>query len=417
MLGLIDGNSFYCSCERAFNPGLRNLPVVVLSNNDGCVIARTQEAKDLGLKMGEPWHLARTRPALKDVVWMSSNYALYGDMSRRMFAVLNEFVARVEPYSIDEMFLDLSGFATDLVARSREIRDAVRRIAKIPTCVGIGPTKTIAKLANKVAKADRHGSGVCDLSRVEARQEAFPTLAISEVWGLGRAAQTKLKNVGVNTVAEFVAYPAHEVRALLTVAGLRTQQELRGVACLSLSLIPPTKKTLAVTRSFGRAILSWPDMQEAIATYTARAAEKLRGHGLVAAAVQVFMHTNRFNNDPVYANQATATLEPTADSFALINSTVDVARGLWREGFWYAKAGVIFIDLCRKEHMPSQFFPSRDPERSDTLMKTLDAVNQRYGRDTLRPGGAGAIPAWSMRRSNLSPAYTTCFEDIMQVRA
>ena len=302
MLGLIDGNSFYCSCERAFNPALRARPVVVLSNNDGCVIARTNEAKDLGLKMGEPWHLVRDKPQYKEVVWMSSNYSLYGDMSRRMFEVLQDFVPAVEPYSIDEMFLDLDGIGEGLAELSLRIRAAVRRIAKIPTCVGIGPTKTIAKLANKVAKKDRDGSGVCDFALREVREEAYRNIPVSDVWGLGPAAQAKLKGAGVSTVAEFMAYPADDLRGLLTVTGLRTQRELMGVACLPFGTLPPTRKSLAVTRSFGRAITAWPDMREAVATYTARAAEKLRGYRLVASAVQVFMHTNRFNGDPHYAN-------------------------------------------------------------------------------------------------------------------
>jgi DNA polymerase V len=322
MLGLIDGNSFYCSCERAFDPALRRRPVVVLSNNDGCVIACTNEAKDLGLKMGEPWHLVREKPQYRDVVWMSSNYALYGDMSRRMFEVLHEFVPGVEPYSIDEMFLDFEGLKENLSVLSTTIRAAVRRIAKIPTCVGIGPTKTIAKLANKVAKRDRNGPGVCDFASPDVREAAYRTIPIAEVWGLGPAAQTKLKSACINTVAEFIAYPADDLRALLTVTGLRTQRELMGVACMPFTMLPSTKKSLAVTRSFGRTITHWPDMREAIATYTARAAEKLRGHHLIASAVQVFMHTNRFNGDPPYANQATVTLQPSNDSFLLINATV-----------------------------------------------------------------------------------------------
>ena len=223
MFGLIDGNSFYCSCERAFAPELRGVPLVVLSNNDGCVIARTNEAKDLGLKMGDPWHLVSKKPSIAGVVeWRSSNYALYGDMSRRVYELLLERAPRVEPYSIDEMFLDLSGLAGNLVERCASIRADVRRIAKIPTCVGIGPTKTIAKLANKVAKMDRAGPGVVDLSTPELRAAVYPSLDLGEVWGMGRASVTKLAGLGVATVAEFVAMPPDQVRGLLTVTGLRT---------------------------------------------------------------------------------------------------------------------------------------------------------------------------------------------------
>ncbi len=418
MFGLIDGNSFYCSCERAFAPELRGVPLVVLSNNDGCVIARTHEAKDLGLKMGDPWHLVAKKPGIAGVVeWRSSNYALYGDMSRRVYELLLERAPRVEPYSIDEMFLDLSGLAGDLVDRCTAIRADVRRIAKIPTCVGIGPTKTIAKLANKVAKMDRAGPGVVDLSTPDQRAAVYPDLDLGEVWGMGRASVTKLAGLGVGTVAEFIAMPADQVRGLLTVTGLRTHAELRGVSCMPLSLLPPTKKMLATTRSFGAPVTTWDGMREAVASYAARGAEKMRRHNLVAAAMQVFMHTNEFNNDPRYSNSATFPIEASADSFALIGSAVRAARTMWRDGYRYAKAGVIYVDLFRREDLPASMFPSADPERSARLMSALDAVNLRYGRDTLRPGGTRPHPGWSMRRAKLSPCYTTRADEIMEARA
>ena len=417
MFALIDANSFYCSCERAFDPRLRGVPVVVLSNNDGCVIARTHEAKDLGLKMGDPWHLIGKKPELKGVVWKSSNYALYGDMSRRMYEVLCSLTPAVEPYSIDEMFLDLRDFRGDPVAFATNARRLVRIIAKIPTCVGFGPSKTIAKLANAVAKGDRQGSGVCDFSSAGTRAAAYRDLPVSEVWGLGSASVAKLAREGVESIADLVYMPDDRVRKLLHVTGLRTKKELEGVACMPFSRQPPTKKSLAVTRSFGQAVTAWDDMREAVAAYTARAGEKMRRHGLVASALQVFMHTNQFNGDPAYANQVTFAIEPSADSFALIAAAVAAARGLWRDGFRYAKAGVVFVDLARVDELPRQLFPSRDPERSAALMQALDAVNLRYGRGTLRPGGVGDKPVWTMRRGNLSPCYTTRFEEMLKVNA
>jgi DNA polymerase V len=228
MFGLIDGNSFYCSCERAFDPKLRGVPLIVLSNNDGCAIARTREAKALGVGMGEPWHLIKDKPGIKGVVeWRSSNYELYGDMSRRMYQVLEAGFPAVEPYSIDEMFLDMGGL-NDLVGRSVAIRDEVRRVAKIPTCVGIGPTKTIAKLANAVAKDDPLGDGVCDMSTSDQRQRLYPNIGLSEVWGMGSQSCKKLAKLGVQSVADFVAMPTDEVRKNLTITGLRTHAELRG---------------------------------------------------------------------------------------------------------------------------------------------------------------------------------------------
>lgn len=418
MFALIDGNSFYCSCERAFDPTLRGKPLIVLSNNDGCVIARTHEAKDLGVKMGEPWHLMKKKPELQSVIVRSSNYVLYGDMSRRMYAVLADMVPEVDPYSIDEMFLDFRGAGRPLVPWASEIRAAVRRIAKIPTCVGIGPTKTLAKLANKVAKADRAGSGVYDLSDAEARNALFPSLVLSEVWGLGSVSIAKLDKIAVRSVADFVALSQDEVRKMLTVTGQRTHAELQGVPCFPFAVNPPARKSLAVTRSFGQAVTVWEDMREAIAAYVARAGEKLRRHGLRAGAMQVFMHTNRFNNDPSYANQMTVEIEPTADTLALIQSASRAAQVMWRDGYRYAKAGVVLLDLYQPAELPvADLFASRDPEKSKALMAAMDAVNARFGRNTLRPGAVREKPGWSMRRGNLSPCYTTRVDDLLRVRA
>lgn len=418
VFALIDGNSFYCSCERAFDPSLRGRPLVVLSNNDGMPISLTPEAKALGVKMGEPWHIAMKRPEVAGAVeWRSSNYALYGDMSRRVFELLAERTPRVEPYSIDEMFFDLDGIHGDAVAFCRAVRDDVRQIAKIPTCVGIGPTKTIAKLANKVAKKTPESGGVVDLRDDGERQRAFDGLALDDVWGLGRASVAKLEGQGVNDVAGFAAMPADLVRELLTVTGLRTHAELNGTPCFDLTTIPAERKTIAVTRSFGEPVIDWTTMRDVVASYTARAAEKARRHSLVATAVQVFMHTNRFNGDPAYFGQVAFAVEPSADSFALIAATGRAARSLWRPGFRYAKAGVIFLDVMPATRAPRQLFPSRDPELSARLMGALDSVNARFGRDTLRPGALAERPRWVMRRNRLSNRYTTRLPEILEAQA
>lgn len=417
MFALIDGNSFYCSCERAFDPKLRGKPVVVLSNNDGCAIARTHEAKDMGVAMGEPYHLARKRPELKSVIWKSSNYALYGDMSRRMYEVLTGLVPEVEPYSIDEMFLNFAGIDNPAVVGA-QLRRAVLRSAKIPTCVGIGPTKTLAKLANAVAKKDRNGSGVCDLSSADERAKVFARFEVGTVWGIGPAATQKLRGIGVTTIDQFIALPDEEVRKMLSVVGLRTAWELRGTACQLLNHAAPTKKSLAVTRSFGKPVDTWQEMEQAVSAYATRAAEKLRRHGLVASAMQVFLQTNRFSSDDKqYVNQASFGIEPSADTFALIASATRAARHIWRDGFRYAKAGVIMLDLSSSSLVPENLFPSRDPQHSAALMRAMDSVNMRFGRNTLRPGIVAARPGWGMRRTNLSPSYTTRAEDLLQVRA
>jgi len=418
VFGLIDGNSFYCECERAFDPKLRGKPLVVLSNNDGCAISRTREAKDLGVRMGDPYHLVAKRPELKPVIWKSSNYALYGDMSRRMYEVLCEMVPQVEPYSIDEMFLDLRGMPWDLVKLATEIRAAVRQIAKIPTCVGIGPTKTLAKLANKVAKGERHGSGICDFSTPEARSAKFPQIPLGDVWGMGGASVEKLAKGGIRSVADFVALPLDEVRKTLTVTGLRTHAELRGLSCYPFSLNAPTRQTIACTRSFGRMITEWEEMRQAVVTYVSRAAEKLRRHGLRASAMQVFMHTNLFNKDPRYSNQVTVAIEPASDTFALIGAATRAAQSMWRKGYRYQKAGIVLIDLYQPQDMPVQdMFASRDPVKSKAIMAALDAVNARFGRGTLQAGIIGKTATWGMRRANLSPCYTTRLDDLLQVNS
>lgn len=415
MFALIDGNSFYCSCERAFDAKLRGKPVVVLSNNDGCAIARTAEAKALGIGMGEPYHLARRRPGLEAVIWKSSNYALYGDMSRRMFEVLAARAPHVEPYSIDEMFLDFRGIAAASQVAT-DLRMAVLKEAKIPTCVGIGPTKTIAKLANRVAKDEQGASGVCDLRDMEVRRVVYATLPVEKVWGIGPAATAKLAALGVSTIGEFLALSDDVLRQNLTVTGLRTAWELRGRPCLSLATAVNARKSLAVTRSFGRAVEDWEEMEQAVSAYATRAGERLRRHGLVAGAMQVFLHTNRFSAiDRQYGNQASFTIEPTADGFALMAAAVAAARRLWRDGYRYAKAGVILLELRHEWQHDPDLFPSRDPQRSKVLMATMDGLNRRFGRMTISPGSVRAQPVWGMRRGNVSPCYTTRFEEMLEV--
>ncbi len=412
MFALIDGNNFYVSCERAFDPSLIGKPVIVLSNNDGCAIARSAEAKALGIRMGEVWHLSKRKPEYRGVIAKSSNYALYGDMSRRVFEVLSESFARVEPYSIDEMFVDLTEFAR--ADYCRRVRERIRRVTKIPTCVGIGPTKTLAKLANKHAKT---ASGVSDFNDLDVRREAFATMAINEIWGIGGASEAKLNNLGIFTVEQFAALPSANVRKLMTVMGQRTHAELNGVSCLPLALAPSQRQTVAVTRMFGRLVETWEDMREALAAHASRAAEKCRNHGLVANAMVVFFHTHPHNGDPWFHGQRSFEIEPTSDSFALIRQAVQAGRSMWRPNTRYAKAGVILLDLRSAADMPRDLLPTADPVRSEKLMAALDAVNNRFGSGTLRPGGIRQVTTWSTRAANRSPRYTTRLSDLMEVRA
>ncbi|SPU55414.1 DNA polymerase V subunit UmuC [Brevundimonas vesicularis] len=412
MFGLIDGNNFYVSCERAFDPSLTGKPVIVLSNNDGCAIARSAEAKALGIKMGEVWHLSKRKPEYRDVIAKSSNYALYGDMSRRVYELLSENFQRVEPYSIDEMFLDLTAFAR--VDYCRRVRDRVRRITKIPTCIGIGPTKTLAKLANKHAKS---ATGVTDFSDLDARREAFATMPIDEIWGVGGASQLKLNNLGIHTVEQFAALPSASVRKLMTVTGQRTHAELNGISCMPLTLAPSQRQTVSVTRMFGRPVDTWEDMREALAAHASRAAEKCRKHGLAATAMQVFFHTNLHAKEPFFNAQRSFDIEATNDSFALIRQAVAAGRSMWKPGLTYAKCGVILLDLHAVADAPRDLLPTVDPIKSEKLMTALDAVNARFGRGTLRPGGIRPMTPWSTRANNRSPRYTTRISDLMEVQA
>jgi len=415
VFGLIDGNSFYCSAERAFAPELRGIPLVVLSNNDGCAIARTTEAKAIGIKMGEPWHLAQRRPECKAVEWRSSNYPLYGDMSRRMYEVLATSVPQVEPYSIDEMFLDLAGMP-DLPEFCRQLRDEVRRVAKIPTCIGIGPTKTIAKLANRIAKDDFSLRGICDLRDEAARAALYDELPISMVWGIGGKTVEKLNRVGIASIADFVRLEPQQVRDILTVIGARVQAELRGQSCLLLTLMPPPRQAIAVTRSFGRLVTSWGELREAVAAYATRAAEKLRAEGLEAGHLAVFAHTNPHNGDEWYSGSRAARIEPTADTLALIGEAVRLLRAFWRPGFRYFKAGIMLGDLAPARQQAGMF-ATRDTVKSARTMAALDAVNARFGRGTLRPAATGMLKAWAGRQARHSPRYTTSAEEMLIAKA
>ncbi len=293
---LIDGNSFYCSCERVFDPAIARRPVIVLSNNDGCAVARTAEAKALGIGMGEPYFNIKDLSRDNQVAVYSSNYTLYGDMSARLNAIYRQWCPDVEIYSIDESFLDMTDIRpADRSAFGRDLRSTVRQWTGIPTCVGIGPTKTLAKLANHIAKKNEALEGVCDLTNTNDRKAWLDRIEVGEVWGVGAASQRKLSEIGIATAGDLARLDARLARNLLSVVGERTVLELQGVSCLPLEDVPPQRKGCAVTRSFGTPVTDLAGMLEAVAAYAARAGEKLRRHGLQATHMAVFMHTSRFN--------------------------------------------------------------------------------------------------------------------------
>jgi len=412
---LIDGNSFYCSCERVFDPSITKRPVIVLSNNDGCAVARTAEAKALGIGMGEPYFKIRDLCRDNDVAVYSSNYTLYGDMSARLNAIYRQWSPDVEVYSIDESFLDMTDIRpADRVAFGRDLRSTVQQWTGIPTCVGIGPSKTLAKFANHVAKKSPELGGVCDLTDAAVRQRWLDCVEVGEVWGVGSASERKLFGLGIETAGDLARVDARLARNLLSVVGERTVLELQGISCLPLEDVPPQRKGCAVTRSCGTPVTDLAGMLEAVAAYAMRAGEKLRRHSLEATHMAVFMHTSRFNSkDKPHSAQTTVHFpEASNDTFDLIRAAQSGARKIFRDGHRYAKAGIIMNDLVRAASQPRPLFDARDRDQSQRLMTALDAVNGKFGRGSLIPASAGIKRDWQTKFDRPSPRYTTNIKEL-----
>ena len=411
---LIDGNSFYCSCERVFDAKLAKRPVLVLSNNDGMAIARTAEVKALGIGMGDPWFQIRDLCRREKVAVFSSNYTLYGDMSRRLNAIYQDWAPEIEVYSIDESFLDIAGvFPRERVAYAKDLRSTVRRWSGIPTCVGIGSTKTLAKLANRTAKNNPELGGVCDFTDPETRARYIVSTPIEAVWGIGRASAAKLQALGITTVASLLDSDPKLIRRVMTVVGERIVHELRGTSCLPLEAVASQRKGIAVTRSFGTPITTQSKMQEAVASYATRAAEKLRRHCVAAVHGFVFMHSNKFNGDrPIYSARPISLLEATQDTHELVAAALHACDRAWKAGFRYAKAGLVLTELATANSVQKSFFASSDREERAALMTALDDVNRRFGRGTLFPAAMGIRREWSTKFEMKSPRYTTRWDEL-----
>jgi DNA polymerase V len=449
MLALVDANNMYCSCERALAPRLQGRPLVVLSSNDGACIARSEEAKALGIEMAQPWFQVRHLEKTAGLVAVSANFELYNDMSARMMAVEARFAPRQEIYSIDESFLDFEGVRADVAAIGRELRATVGREVGLPTCVGIGPTKTLAKLANHVAKsADRKPGSypaplaqVCDIGAMGAheRDALFAATAIGEVWGIGRKIGARLREAGIHTVLDFVRSDAQTLRRQFNVVVEKTLLELRGTPCLSVDDAPAPRQQILVSRSFGKAVASVDGIVEAVSEFASRAAEKLRGQESACGAIHVFFTTSPFRTND-RQHQATATIplpRPTADTRVLVTAATSAVRSLWRPGFNYAKAGVMLVDLQQldaasqgeldlfaeandAEDGNSPAPPGRDRAR---LMDAMDTLNRRFGRDAVRIGTATLASSrqetrsWAIKAERRTPRYTTRWEEMPVVRA
>ena len=417
IFALVDCNNFYASCERVFNPALDTRPVAILSNNDGCIIARSQEVKDLGIPMGAPWHKYKDLCAKHKVAVFSSNYALYGNLSTRVMQTLETFTPTLEVYSIDEAFLGLDGFEhLDLTDYGKQMRQRVRQWTGIPVGVGIGTTKTLAKVANFVAKK-RTTTGVFNLCDHRTQAEVFPTIPVDEIWGIGRRWAVKLQALGIKTAADLRDTPPALIRKHLNVVGERIVYELRGIACLELEAVEP-KKNIMSSRSFGRLVTERDVMLEAIANYAARAAEKLRRQESRCGGLYVFLQTNRYRpQSPQYKNSCTwSFISPTSDSREIISAARQSINALFRQGFEYHKCGVMLVDIVSDQFWQGDLWEAPSHEHSDTLMQLVDKVNARMGRGTIRFAAQGIRTDWQMCQQRRSPRYTTRLEELVVAR-
>lgn len=426
MFALVDGNNFYVSCERVFRPSLKARPVVVLSNNDGCAIARSNEAKVLGIRMGAPWFECKHLAEEHGVVALSANFTLYGDMSSRMMSIAAGLGPGQEIYSIDESFIDLSGVRGDLVKRGQDVRERILQWIGIPTGIGMGPTKTLAKLANHVAKsADRKpGSYPCELARV-CNLGALPAAdldavlqatEVGEVWGVGRRIAKQLNDEGVMNVLQLANIDPATIRRRWSVVLERTVRELQGQQCIGLEHEPPPKKEIAYTRSFGQPVQSLLELTEAVTEFASGAAAKLRLQNGKAGQINVFIHTSPFRPGPQYSRNATIPLRrPTSNTPLLVKAALASLQAIYKPGYKYAKAGVMLLDLEDGSSEQRELDLEADAEPSSALMDALDKLNDRFGRGTVllaSAGLAGKARTWSMSQNLLTPHYTTRWDDL-----
>ncbi len=414
---LVDCNNFYVSCERLFNPALIGKPVVVLSNNDGCVVARSQEVKDLGIKMGVPVFRIYDLIQRYNIQVYSSNYSLYGDLSGRVMSTLAYFAPDVEIYSIDEAFIDLSEFRyRDLTEYGSEIRQRVKQWVGIPVSVGIAPTKTLAKLASHIAK--QSDSGVFDLSVYPSIDELLSKVDVGDLWGIGSQYANWLRERRITTALQLKDANENLIRTKMGIVGVKLQMELRGESCLAMELIDSPKKGTCVSRSFPQPIKDLSDLKEAIASFTHRAAEKLRRQKQAASVITVFARTSPFR-DNFYSNSATSELVLSTNyTVELSRVAANLVESIYRQGQNFKKAGVIMTGLVSESQIQGNLFDVSNDEakqRSRNLMSVMDTINEMYGRDTLRFASNGVIQVWKTKSEQRSPRYTTCWQDLLEV--
>ena len=420
VFALVDCNNFYASCEKLFRPDLKDTPVVVLSNNDGCVVARSREAKLLGIKMGVPVFQIKSEMLRHGILAFSSNYALYTDLSSRVMRTLEEMAPRVEVYSIDEAFLDLTGIESviSLVEFGQQVRERIGHWIGITVCVGIAPTKTLAKLANHAAKKYPATQGVVDLTNPDRQRRLLALVPVDDVWGVGRRLSKRLNALGITTALDLANASPRAIRDQFSVVLERTVRELNGESCIELEEIPPTKKQIVCSRSFGEKVTHFELLREAVCEYATRATEKLRKEQQQAKVMTVFIRTSPFkDNEPQYSNSASGELLiPSCDTRDFIELANHLLKRIWKDGFRYAKAGVMLSDFYDPGmFQPGLFDDISTRSNSQQLMSVLDTINQS-GAGKVFFAGQGTKKDWSMKREHLSPAYTTRRDQLPRVK-
>ena len=416
VFALIDCNAFYVSCERVFNPKLNNRPVVALSNNDGCIISRSKEAKALGIKMGVPLFKVKDIVEKEKVVVFSSNYTLYADMSRRVMNIISSSSPYTEIYSIDEAFVELSSLPINYESYAHQLRQTILQHTGIPVSIGIASTKTLAKIANHKAKKDDSLNGVCSLVNYNNIDQILELTEVGDVWGVGRRLSKKLINHGIHKAKLLKNCSDSWIRKMMSVNGLKTITELRGISCIPLEEYSMTRKSCCTTRSFGKLLTNLEDIEQAVTTFARRAAERIRSESLAASCVSVFVRTNPFDKKSAYySNGASRTLShPTHDSITIIETALLLTKRIFKNNYQYKKAGVLLSGLCDESEIQETLFEKNYNQNSD-LMSAIDAINYRYGRDTLQMASECKVGNWKQKRENCTRNYTTQIDRLLLV--
>ncbi|RCR67128.1 Y-family DNA polymerase [Larkinella punicea] len=421
MVGIGDCNNFYVSCIRSFNPKLIGQPVIVLSNNDKCVVARSNEAKALGIRMGQPLFQLKRKVSDYNVQVFSSNYELFGDMSRRVFNTIGRFMEHTFPYSIDELFFSASGYESIYGSHADMARMMIKTVdqwTRIPVSIGIGETMTLAKVANRHAKKHPEYQGVFVMDNPELRESILAEFPVGDLWGIGRQYEVLLKQNGIRTALELSRLPHDWIKQFMTVEGLRLVYELQGIQCRDLDTEPLHKKSICVAPSFGRKVWSYGTLCEALATYLARASEKLRRHSSAAGVVTVFIHTNRFDKvGPHHSASQSITLpHPSSSTMELLQYAEPVLKSIYKTGYDYQEVGLILNEIVPEGHQQQLLYSDTPNPRQAQLSQVVDKLNGKYGRDKIRLGLQGYDKSWKMKQDHLPPSYTTKWSDIIEVR-